>query len=35
VDNIFFAQPADYVKAIQTIFHSAGQPSAVWLPVVP
>jgi uncharacterized protein len=35
VDNIFFAKPADYVKASQTVFHSAGQPSAVWLPVVP
>jgi putative CocE/NonD family hydrolase len=34
VDNIFFAKPADYVKATQTLFRSAEQPSAVWLPVV-
>jgi uncharacterized protein len=35
VDNVFFAKPDDYVRATQTVFHSAGQPSAVWLPVVP
>jgi uncharacterized protein len=35
VPNIFLAKPADYVKATQSIFHSAEQPSAVWLPVVP
>ena len=34
VPNIFFAQPADYVKATQSVFRSATQPSAVWLPVV-
>jgi putative CocE/NonD family hydrolase len=34
VENIFFAKPADYVKATQSVFRSAGQPSAVWLPVV-
>jgi len=34
VENIFFAQPADYVKATETVFHSAELPSAVWLPVV-
>jgi putative CocE/NonD family hydrolase len=34
VENIFFAQPSDYAKATQTIFHSAELPSAVWLPVV-
>jgi hypothetical protein len=34
VANIFFAQPSDYVKATQTVFRSAGQASAVWLPVV-
>jgi len=34
VDNIFFAKPADYVKATETVFRSPGQPSAVWLPVV-
>jgi hypothetical protein len=35
VPNIFFAKPEDYVKATQSVFHSAEQPSAVWLPVVP
>jgi predicted acyl esterase len=35
VENIFLAKPADYVKATQTVFRSAEQPSAVWLPVVP
>jgi len=34
VPNIFFAKPSDYLKATQTVFHSAGQASAVWLPVV-
>ena len=34
VPNIFFAKPADYVKATQTVYRSAGQASAVWLPVV-
>jgi hypothetical protein len=34
VPNIFFAQPADYVKATQSVFRSANQASAVWLPVV-
>jgi hypothetical protein len=34
VPNIFFAQPADYVKATQSVFRSASQASAVWLPVV-
>jgi putative CocE/NonD family hydrolase len=34
VPNIFFAQPADYVKATQTVFRSAEHASAVWLPVV-
>ena len=33
--NIFFAKPADYVKATQSVFRSADQPSAVWLPIVP
>jgi len=32
--NIFFAKPEDYVKATQTVFHSADAASAVWLPVV-
>jgi putative CocE/NonD family hydrolase len=35
VENIFFAKPADYVKATQSVFRSAKQPSAVWLPVAP
>jgi putative CocE/NonD family hydrolase len=34
VPNIFFAKPSDYVKATQTVFRSANQASAVWLPVV-
>jgi putative CocE/NonD family hydrolase len=34
VPNIFFAKPADYVKATQSIFRSADRPSAVWLPLV-
>jgi len=35
VDNIFFARPADYVKATDTLFRSAERPSAILLPVVP
>ena len=35
VPNIFFAKPADYVKATQSVFRSAQHASAVWLPVVP
>jgi uncharacterized protein len=31
VENIFFAKPADYVKATQTVYRS----SAIWLPVIP
>ncbi len=34
VPNIFLAKPTDYMKATETVFHSAGQASAVWLPVV-
>jgi putative CocE/NonD family hydrolase len=34
VANIFCAKPSDYVKATQTVFRSASQASAVWLPVV-
>ncbi len=34
VPNIFFAQPADYVKATQSVFRSADRASSVWLPVV-
>jgi hypothetical protein len=33
VPNIFYAKPSDYVKATETVFHSADHPSAVWLPV--
>jgi len=33
VRNIFYAKPEDYVKATQSIFRSADQASAVWLPV--
>ena len=35
VPNIFYAKPADYVKATQSVFRSADQASAVWLPVAP
>ena len=34
VENIFFARPADYVKATQSVSRSADAASAVWLPVV-
>jgi hypothetical protein len=34
VSNIFLAQPVDYAKATQTVFHSASEASAVWLPLV-
>ena len=32
--DLFEAHAEDYVKATQTLFRSAEQPSAVWLPVV-
>jgi putative CocE/NonD family hydrolase len=35
VDNIFFAQPADFKKATVSVRHGAGGASAVLLPVVP
>ena len=35
VPNIFYAEPADYVKATQTVFRSNDQASSVLLPVVP
>ncbi len=35
VQNIFWAKPADYVKATQSVFRSGDQASAVLLPVVP
>lgn len=34
VENIFFAKPADYVKATQSLFRSGDSATAVWLPVV-
>ena len=34
VDNIFFAKPADYVKATQRVYHAAGAASYLDLPVV-
>ena len=34
VKNIFFAKPADYVKATQRIYHAPGEASYVELPVV-
>src|SRR5213592_2352501 len=34
VSSIFWANPEDYRRATQTVFRSASQASAVWLPVV-
>ena len=34
VPNIFFAQPADYRKAVQRVYHAPGTASFVELPVV-
>ncbi|TFW22377.1 CocE/NonD family hydrolase [Massilia arenosa] len=34
VPNIFYAKPADYVKATQRIYHAPGAESAIELPVV-
>jgi uncharacterized protein len=34
VENIFWAKPEDYRKAVQRIYHAAGQASFVELPVV-
>jgi putative CocE/NonD family hydrolase len=34
VPNIFWAQPEDYRKAVQRIFHAPGQASFVELPIV-
>ena len=33
VPNIFLAQPADYVKATQRIYHAPGAQSFIELPV--
>ena len=35
VANIFFAEPADYVKATQRVYHAVGRASFIDLPVVP
>lgn len=35
VPNIFLAKPADYIKATQRIYHSAGAASFIDLPVAP
>jgi uncharacterized protein len=35
VPNIFFAKPADYVKAIQRVYHAVGAASFIDLPIVP
>ncbi len=35
VDNIFYAQPADYRAATQSVYRGPGSPSSVLLPVVP
>ena len=35
VPNILFAQPSDYKKATQRIYHSPTQPTSITLPVVP
>ena len=35
VPNIFYAQPDDYRKATQRIYHRAGQTSAIELPIIP
>lgn len=34
VPNIFFAEPKDYIKATQRVYHSKGQASFIDLPVV-
>ena len=34
VPNIFFAQPADYVKATQRVYHRGATASRIELPVV-
>jgi predicted acyl esterase len=35
VPNILFAEPASYVKATHRIWRTAGQASALELPVIP
>jgi putative CocE/NonD family hydrolase len=34
VENIFFAKPADYVKATQRVYHAADKASYIELPIV-
>jgi predicted acyl esterase len=34
VPNIFFAQPADYKKATQRVYHTTSDASFIDLPVV-
>ncbi|HEY2276649.1 MAG TPA: CocE/NonD family hydrolase C-terminal non-catalytic domain-containing protein, partial [Steroidobacteraceae bacterium] len=34
VDNIFFAGPEDYKKAVQRVYHTAGASSFISLPLV-
>jgi len=34
VPNIFFAEPKDYVKATQRVYHAKGQASFIDLPIV-
>ena len=35
VPNIFYARPADYRKATQSVYHGGAAASAIYLPVVP
>lgn len=35
VENIFFAQPADYRAAQQSIWHTPGQASSISMPIIP
>ncbi|MCL6484213.1 MAG: hypothetical protein I4O49_08525, partial [Janthinobacterium lividum] len=35
VPNIFLAQPGDYKKATQRVYHAAGAASAIELPIAP
>ncbi len=35
VPNIFFAQPTDYKRSVETVFHSAQQASSIDLPIAP
>jgi predicted acyl esterase len=35
VPNIFYAKPADFVRATQRVWHEPGNASYISLPVVP